>query len=284
MRILHLWAIALSLACLIQAPALAQIGGRPGGGGRESGIAAPPPSVARLIFNKKVQEDVGLSSDQVEAVTAANLKVRLAYLGDPEKLKKLEPKERAEFLAKMEKESLQAILKAMGDVLKPEQAKRLKQIEFQQRVDVNGPRALLEADVAKELQLTDKHKKLFASIFNQWQQDMGAAVFSQNLDQIPALRKEAMDAVRKSLNDEQKKKLEALTGKPFAFPQPKGNGGKPGDPPSPQCGPIELQQKRIDTLQIELQQKRIDALQNREVVVALNLKGRANRFILSTYR
>jgi hypothetical protein len=262
MRNLHQWAIVLGLACLTQAPARAQERIVPA---REQGrILDAPPSAGNLIFNKKVQEDLGLGADQVEAVSAAVLKVRQEYLGDPQKLKELKPSEKAELLAKVEKESLKAILKAIGDVLKPEQRTRLKQIEFQHRVELHGPGALLAADLAKELQVTDKQKKLFASIFNQWQQDMGAAVFNQNPDQIPALRKEAMDAVRKSLNDEQKKKLEALTGKPFAFPQPKGNGGKPGDPPSPQCG------------QIEPQQKTIGALQNREVVVALNLKGRAN--------
>jgi hypothetical protein len=241
MRILHLWAIALSLACLIQAPALAQPGERPGDGRTSPAIPAPPPSGAKLIFNKKVQEDLGLGSDQVEAVSAAVLKVRQEYLGDPQKLKELKPSEKAELLAKVEKESLKAILKAMGDVLKPEQTKRLKQIEFQQRVEGMGPRALLEADVAKGLQLTDKQKKLFASIFNQWQQDMGAALFNQNRDQIPALRKEAMDAVRKSLNDEQKKKLEALTGKPFAFPGPgAASGGLPGAPTDAPWDPLRL--------------------------------------------
>jgi hypothetical protein len=236
MRILNLWAIAMSLACLMSAPALAQEG--IGGGGKRTPVQAePPPSGATLIFNKKVQEELRLGSDQVEAVSAAVLKVRQKYFGDPQKLKELKPNEMAELDAKVEKESL----KAIGDVLKPEQTKRLKQIEFQHRVERAGPGALLAADLAKELQVTDKQKKLFASISSQLQQDMGAALFSQNRDQIPTLRKEAMDAVRKSLNDEQKKKLEALTGKPFAFPAPgPQSGGLPGAPAGAPWDPLRL--------------------------------------------
>jgi len=229
LRILQLWAIALSMACLIQSPALAQIGERP--------EPLPPRSAGYLILISTVQEDLGLGSEQIEAAYAAMRNVREKY-GFAKK--KLDSGEWAELFAKGDNEMLQAI----GDVLKPEQMKRLKQIEFQQRVEEDGPRAFLEAAVAKELQLTDEQKKLFASIFNQLLHDIGAAAFKldrttvhvpaspnkamdaetfQQLTQfiyvdVPALRKLAMDAVRKSLNDEQKKKLEALTGKPLVLP------------------------------------------------------------------
>jgi hypothetical protein len=216
MRILHQWAIVLGLACFIQAPALAQPAGF---------VGAPPPSGGNLIFNKKVQEELGLGSEQIEGISAAARKVREKNKDEFAKLKTLEPSERVELLAKVDKE----VLKAIGDILKPEQAKRLKQIEFQQLVEQRGPAALLEADVAKELQLTDKQRKRVASVFNQLNKDMVESLQNGALRQIPALRKEAMDEVRKPLNDEQKKKLEALTGKPFAFPGP-GARGTPGAP------------------------------------------------------
>lgn len=64
-----------------------------------------------------------------------------------------------------------------------------------------------------------------ASVFNQMNENVGEAVRNGNRAQAPALRKQAMDEIRKSLTDEQKKKLEALTGKSFAF---SGPGGAPG--------------------------------------------------------
>jgi hypothetical protein len=206
MQILHRWATVLGLACLIQPPALAQ-----SFPALAQPFVATTPSGGNLIMNKKVQEELGLGSEQIDGVSAAARKVREKYKDEYAKLKSLEPGERAELLAKVDKE----VLKAIGDILKPEQAKRLKQIEFQQRVQQRGPGVFLEADVAKELQLTDKQKKRVAVVFNQCNMDSVAALQNRNTEQIPALRKEAMDQIRKSLNDEQKKKLEALTGKPF---------------------------------------------------------------------
>jgi hypothetical protein len=223
MRILHPWAIVLCVACSIQALAQEKLGGRPDRGGP---IAATPPSGHTLVMNKKVQEELKFTADQVTDISDAIRKVRAKYLSDPDKVRTLEPKDKAELLAKVEKESL----KAVGDILKPEQAKRLKQIDFQEQLR-HKPRTLLQGDAAKDLQLTDKQKKRIALVLDQLDQDMGAALFAREMEEIPKLRKKAMDDIRSSLNDGQKKTLEALTGRPFELPGPDLTPGKPGTIP-----------------------------------------------------
>jgi RNA polymerase sigma factor (sigma-70 family) len=197
-------------------------------------IPDPPPSyAASLINNKKVQEELGLDSEQIKGVFAAVRKVYEEKYKDDfakldakrEKLNQAAVSDAAhELYAKVEKENL----KAIGDVLKPEQMKRFEQIQFQRRLEEDFRGTLLKPDVAKELQWTDKQKRLIASVMDQMAKDQTAAAFNRDLDKLPALFKEAMDTIRKSLNDEQKKKLEALTGKPFAFPQPGVTPGNPG--------------------------------------------------------
>jgi hypothetical protein len=184
-------------------------------------------------MNKKVQEELKLTAGQVQDISDSVLNVRVKYLGDADKVRMLEPKEKAELLAKVEKETLKAVGDVLKNVLKPEQAKRLKQIEFQEQWRV-VPQAFLKTDAAKELQLTDKQKKRIVSILDQLNQDLGASLLARELEEIPKLRKKAMDDIRSSLNDEQKKKLEDLTGKPFELPRPgpgiQWPGTQPGAP------------------------------------------------------
>jgi RNA polymerase sigma factor (sigma-70 family) len=196
-------------------------------------VPDPPPSyAASLINNKKVQEELGLGSEQIKGVFAAVRKVHEEKYKDDfaeldvkrEKLDQAAVSDAAQQLyAKVDKDNL----KAIGDVLTPAQMKRFNQIQFQRRLEGDFRVTLLEPDVAKELQWTDKQKRLMASVHDQMAKDQTAAAFNRDLDKLPALFKEAMDTIRKSLDDEQKKKLEALTGKPFAFPQ---SGATPGNP------------------------------------------------------
>src|SRR5262249_12459021 len=183
MRFLHQSVFVIVLAALVTAPAPAQLGGRPDRGG---GGLVERPSGGTLVLNKSVQEELKLTADQVKDVSAAVRKVREKYQDDLAKLRTLEPKDQAELLAKVDKETL----KAVGDVLKPEQAKRLKQIEFQEQWR-QIPQAFLQGDVAKELQLTGKQKERIATILDQLNQDLGAALLTRELEEIPKLRKKA---------------------------------------------------------------------------------------------
>src|SRR5262249_57728215 len=173
MRFLHQSVFVIVLAALVTAPALAQApGSRPGQD--RAGILATPPSGGTLVLNKSVQEELKLTADQVKDVSAAVRKVREKYQDDLAKLRTLEPKEQAELFAKVDKETL----KAVGDILKPEQAKRLKQIEFQEQWR-QIPQAFLQGDVAKELRLTGNQKESIASILDQLNRDLGGALLAR---------------------------------------------------------------------------------------------------------
>jgi hypothetical protein len=229
MRNLHHWAIVLCVACSMQGLALAQAGGRPDGASPRGGALVMPPIglTLDLLQNKKVQEELKLTAEQEKDIFAGVRKVRANYLGDPKKFRTLTRKEQDELFAKMDKETLKDIRDVIKDGLKPAQAKRLKQIEFQAQWRDN-PHAFLQSDVARQLQLTDKQKKRIATILDQLNRDRGAALFSGKREEIPKLSKKAMEDIRSSLDDGQKKKLEHLTGKPFAFAQPSATPGKPG--------------------------------------------------------
>jgi hypothetical protein len=224
MRDLHRWAIVLCAACVIQAPAPAQ-----------NILPLPRLSGGNLIKNKSVQEDLKLTAGQVKDIWAEVRKItekyrdefwevekkhrdehleiqRQAQKGIPQTVVSKQRQAEMALEAKMDDE----VVKALDAILKPEQAKRLKQIQLHDAAQRVGAGVFLYADVAKELQLTDRQMQWAQSIFNQSCHDVTALAFSgAPRDEIPKLNKKAMDDVRSSLSDEQKKKLAGLMGRPF---------------------------------------------------------------------
>src|SRR5262249_48434496 len=131
MRVLHLSVFALGLAALLTAPALAQPGERlPGGRDRGAGIPGEAPGSAAallpLLTNKSVQKELRLTAEQVKDLPAIR-KVREKYQGDLAKLRDLEPDKQVALMQKVDDETM----KAIAEILKPEQVKRLKQIQRQ---------------------------------------------------------------------------------------------------------------------------------------------------------
>jgi hypothetical protein len=123
--------------------------------------------------------------------------------------------------------------KFVKDTLKPEQQKRLKQIQRQQA----GIRAFQEEDVAKALKLTDEQKsdigKLSEDIQNQgrelFQSAQGDREKMQEIrKKMETLNKEAMEKVQKMLTPDQKKEWKELTGEPFTVRFEGGPGGPGG--------------------------------------------------------
>jgi hypothetical protein len=205
MRILHQLAIVLGVACVIQAPAQAQ-----------DYQPLPRLSGVNLIMNKSVQEEMNLTADQMKDLWAGVHKLREKYKDEFAKHKTREQAERAGLFAKVDKE----VLEGLDPILKPEQTKRLKQIQLHDAAQRVGAGVFLYADVAKELQLTDKQKRRAQAIFNQSGHDVTALAFAgvtreEAWEEARKINKKAMDDVRSSLDDEQKKKLEEMTGKPF---------------------------------------------------------------------
>jgi hypothetical protein len=204
-------AVAVALAA---SPALAQ---RPGGGGR-GGLQ--PMSPLQLLSQQSVQEELKLTPEQKKTVEDASAKQMAARRS----LNELEGEERAQKAAELNKQSE----KIVDEVLKPEQAKRLKQIRLQQQ----GIQAFEDPAVVKELKLTaDQEQKVKAlheeidKLRQGVRQQGGGGGREEVMKKMQELNKQLTDRAVALLTDEQKTKWKEMTGEPF-----KGEIRRPGRP------------------------------------------------------
>jgi hypothetical protein len=250
-------ALVVAAGLLTGAAALAQPPGGPGGFG--GGLAG------MIGQNKDLQDALKVDRDQAEKVAAALAKVREDLRDDLARLRDRNTSEE-DRTAIMKKVS-EANDKALASVLKPEQIKRLHQIENQQA----GVGLFAREDVAKALKLTDDQEKTIKAVGEDMQADV-RDLFAGGRDadtarKVQAVRKAAMDSATKLFSASQKETLKDLVGEPveLAFGGfgpgggPGGPGGGPGGPggfggPS-QPGQV-LSQGMQDRLKLTADQKK----------------------------
>jgi hypothetical protein len=183
-----------------------------------------------LIDNKDVQKELGLTEDQVEKAKKVAMEVQEKHREDFTKLQDLPQEERGPKFMELGAQIRDETLKGLGDVLKPEQTKRLKQITLQQTARFMGPGIFLTPEVEKALSLTDKQKddlKTMRDDYRKQAQELRQGGFNpENIKKMDEMRKEAMSNAVKVLDDKQKKEWEELTGKEFEF-RFGGRGGRP---------------------------------------------------------
>jgi Spy/CpxP family protein refolding chaperone len=224
MRSATLRALAAGAAILLAYPALAQF--PPGGGGR-GGFRMDP---LFLLLNKSVQDELKLTEDQKTELGKIQDKQRSAMA----KAREAGDKEKAREVFQSANEDAKKELEKWKETgLKPDQAKRLKQIQLQDE----GARAFTDADVQKELKLTDKQKDEVKEIEEGLGRDMGEILrggreargnpekMAENRKKVEALRKEAMDKVSGLLTDGQKKAWKEMTGEKFEVKREAFGGG-----------------------------------------------------------
>jgi hypothetical protein len=214
--------LVLGVAVVLAAPALAQRGQRGFGGGgfgQVSGLV--------LIGNKGVQEELKMTPDQVTKATELRTK-SFEQFGT---LRDLQGDERTAAMRKMNEENS----KAVAAILKPEQTKRLKQIELQQA----GTVAFANPEVVAGLKLSDDQKEKIKTISEDSAKDMreifsgarGAfgdqAAMQEMQKKIAAARKEAVGKISSVLNADQKKAWAEMLGKEFDY-KPEPFGGRRG--------------------------------------------------------
>jgi Spy/CpxP family protein refolding chaperone len=224
---LGILATALAAGALLAGAAAAQPpGGGPGGfGGGLAGMIAQ---------SKQLQDELKVDKEQIEKLSAALTKAREDMRDESAKLRdrNLSPEDRAEIMKKIG----DANAKAVDSVLKPDQVKRLHQIENQQA----GVGMFNKEDVQKSLKLTDTQKDKIKSINEDLQKEMrdlfaggfgsggaggpgggrggpgGRGGFDPEAQKKrQGLQKEAMDNVLKVLDDTQKGAVKDLTGAAF---------------------------------------------------------------------
>ncbi|MEO6810236.1 MAG: Spy/CpxP family protein refolding chaperone [Isosphaeraceae bacterium] len=206
MRRFSKWVVTVGAIALMASPALAQRGGGRGfaGGGFGGGVM--------LLSNKSVQEALKLDDAQTEKVAKiaeeTRGKMRDAFQ-DSQNLSQDERREKMQSIT-------EGVQKSLTDVLKPEQVKRFKQIELQQR----GADALTAPAVQSKLNLTDDQKGKLKDIQEDARKQMEGLRGDSDGDRQAAMekfrtiRKESQDKSFAVLTDEQKASWKELTGEP----------------------------------------------------------------------
>jgi Spy/CpxP family protein refolding chaperone len=227
MRLVKL-ALVLGMVVLLVGPALAQ----PPGGGFGRGMGGGALGGAMLLMNKGVQDELKMDKEQIEKIGDVTKKFREDNQEDFEKLRDrdLPQEERQAIMKKL----TEAGTKAMNEVLKPDQAKRLKQIQRQQM----GVALFNEEEVQKELKLNDDQKEKIKTIADESRKEMrdlfqgGGGFGAETMKKLQGIRKEAMASAIKVLTTEQQETLKAITGKPFELRMEgkPGTGRKPRKP------------------------------------------------------
>jgi Spy/CpxP family protein refolding chaperone len=213
------FALVFGLAVLVASPALAQRqrGDRPRGE-RPQGFGG---GSVFLLSQESVQKDLKLSDDQVTKVKELQKKQREALQGVS----------REERRTKMQ-EQAKATQKAVKEILKPEQQKRLDQITLQRE----GTRALSRKEVAEALKISDEQKEKIKTIREEARKETsGLRGNGNNQDarkKVAEIRKSSSEKVMNVLTSEQKAKLKELQGEPFngeiKRPQFRGVEGRGG--------------------------------------------------------
>jgi len=225
MRSLTVKLAAAALVLALAMPAFAQRQGRGGRGGGMMGQQAGP----MLIFNKSVQDELKLTDDQKASLTKLQGKQR-------EAMTKAREDAGGDF-AKM-REAMQAFQQEMGKevhtILKPEQQKRFKQIQVQ----VGGARALQNAELSKDLNLSEKQKEEIKGILDDAQKDV-REIFQDAqgdrermqaaMQKVQKINQDANAKALKVLNSDQQTKYKELAGDKFDYkPDQFGPGGGRG--------------------------------------------------------
>ena len=242
----RLLTVCVAALALTASTAWAQPGRGPGGpmggmmGGQGMGLM--------LLANAQVQKELELVDDQKAKIKELSDKLqadmREAFSGMRD-LSAEERQKKMEELRKKGEERITSLQKDVDKILLPHQQKRLKQIRFQ----TLGDRALSDAEIIKELGITDEQKskieaiakesreanqKLFEGIRDVPQAERQAKM-AELREKTDKARKEAQDKTLGILTDAQKAKLKELKGAEFKidWQQMRPGGGRGGNAPAP---------------------------------------------------
>jgi hypothetical protein len=206
-------ALAFGMVAILAGPAMAQ------GQGRGFGMMGGGP--VNLLGNPSVQKELKLDESQITKATELATATREKVMGLRDQLSDLQGQERATKQAELMKPINEEAMKTASAFLKPEQVKRLHQIELQQR----GANALTDPTIAKKLGVTDDQAAKVKTILADQQSEMqeirqsAGNDFQSMMPKITALRKETNTKVMALMTEDQKKTWKEMTGEPFEVVQ-----------------------------------------------------------------
>lgn len=169
-----------------------------------------------LLGNPDVQKALKLTEEQTkaitEATTARNEAIKSAF-------------------ADMDREAVtkatETFTKAMGkvkDALKPEQLKRLGQLEIQAAIQNNQPTIFNRAEVQKALNLSDKQKEMIKETLGNLEKDGKELAedakgdfgkIKEMMTKMQAINKEAFTKIAKGMSEDQQRVWKDLQGEKF---------------------------------------------------------------------
>lgn len=242
MRLARL-AFVLGLVALVGSVATAQQRQPGGRGGAGFGLTA-------WLKNDAFVKELDLSKEQVEKATEALTKVQEDLRDQRPQFQRgggFNEEAMREFQAKMteyQKKVNEANTKALSGILKPEQVKRLKEIQLQVRLaptgmggfGFGGGGALAvynDPEIQSALKLTDDQKTKIKDISEELGKEMRGIFqpggdFQEARKKMEGLTKEATANVNKVLTSEQKKTFEEMKGKEFDVSKLMPQGGPGG--------------------------------------------------------
>ncbi len=220
-------AIVFGLALLLAVPAAAQQRQRGQGQGRGQGRGGF--GVGGLINNEGVQKELKLDGDQLEKAKAAVQKVQEKHQDEFAKLQDLSREEQGAKRAALQQTVSAESFKELDSILKPDQIKRLKQIQLQQ----SGINAFTDPEVEKGLKLNNAQKEKIKTIAadaaaqrGELRQGGGGGDFQEMIKKMAAMQKENMERVMSVLDADQKQAWKELVGQPFEFQFQPGRRGR----------------------------------------------------------
>ncbi|HEY2841304.1 MAG TPA: hypothetical protein VGJ26_19260 [Pirellulales bacterium] len=236
MRLRHICALAtvLALGAICVSPASAQQG-RGGRGGFGMGMGG---GMGMLVTMKPVQEELKLTSDQIESATKVAEEAQAAVRESFGNLRDASPEDRRAAMEKMQKQTAETDKKILA-ALKPEQATRLKELSIQRR----SVGALMDPEVATTLKLSDDQKTKLGEALRPGPGGPGGGGGGGGGGAGPNASDEERAAARermtKAMKERETKALDILTadqraeftkmqGKKFDFPAPQGRPGGGG--------------------------------------------------------
>ncbi|MBL8792748.1 MAG: hypothetical protein JNM56_02460 [Planctomycetia bacterium] len=202
-------AVVAGALLLLTSTAVAQRFNPFGGGGGK----------AMLLMNPDVQQELKLSEEQIDKIKTVSQSVFEKNKEIFAKLKDTPKEELREKFQEIAKVIAEETDKSLKDVLKPEQMKRMRQLELQQR----GFEAFTDAQVQQDLKLDDDQKEKIKTLAEDARKEIGELFqggkgnFQEAMTKIQALRKDNLEKVMSTLKEGQKKTWKELTGEPFEF-------------------------------------------------------------------
>jgi Spy/CpxP family protein refolding chaperone len=253
-RVSRLYVVGLTvLALAVAATAHAQFRGGPGGPGGMMGRAG---GMLMLLASEQVQKELKVTDDQKAKLKELadkqreEMRKQFGSMGDMQNLSREERQARFEKMQKEAEPRIAEALNKVGEILQPEQLKRLKQIQLQ----TEGSAALRRKEVAEALGLSaDQQKKLEdlnaeaskkrEALFQEMRPAEGQRPDREKMqaafEKGRKLREESDKEAMAVLTADQKAKLREMMGEPFELDrsqmfQCRGNrGGRGGQQPKP---------------------------------------------------